>query len=132
MISGKICHHNGFNMADLQLSRLLRITVNDPNISETQFYVWKALKIETGFQGRHCVKSVQIRRFFWSVFSCIRTRRNSVFGHYSRSAYYKKAVLNYFAILQENTCTDVSFLLKTKLQNFTKSFRAIFLQGTSR
>ena len=30
---------------------------------------------------RQCVKSVQIRSFFWSVFSCIRTRKNSVFGH---------------------------------------------------
>ena len=40
----------------------------------------------------HCVKSVQIRSFSWSVFSCIRpeyrkiqTRKNSVFGHFSRS-----------------------------------------------
>ena len=50
----------------------------------------------------HCVKSVQIRSFFWSVFSriwteyevslriqseCgkIRTRKSSVFGHFSRS-----------------------------------------------
>ena len=50
----------------------------------------------------HCVKSVQIRSFLWSVFSrirteygeilriqseCgkIRTRKNSVFGHFSRS-----------------------------------------------
>ena len=50
----------------------------------------------------HCVKSVQIRSFFWSLFSCIhteygnlrsiqseyrelRTRKNSVFGHFSRS-----------------------------------------------
>ena len=40
----------------------------------------------------HCVKSVQIRSFFWSVFSCIRTeygkirtRKNSVFGHFLRS-----------------------------------------------
>ena len=37
-----------------------------------------------------CVKSVQIRNYFWSVFSCIRTeygdlRSNSVFGHSSRS-----------------------------------------------
>ena len=38
--------------------------------------------------GKHCVKSVQIRIHFWSVFSCfrteyskIRTRSNSVFGH---------------------------------------------------
>ena len=28
---------------------------------------------ETFFSLRHCVKSVQIRSFFWSVFSCIRT-----------------------------------------------------------
>ena len=40
----------------------------------------------------HCVKSVQIRSYFWSVFSCIqpeyrkiRSRNNSVFGHFSRS-----------------------------------------------
>ena len=40
----------------------------------------------------HCAKSVQIRSYFWSVFSCIRieyrkirTRNNSVFGHFSRS-----------------------------------------------
>ena len=38
------------------------------------------------------MKSVQIRSFFWSVFSCIQskqrkigTRKNSVFGHFSRS-----------------------------------------------
>ena len=34
----------------------------------------------------HCVKSVQIRSFFLSVFSCIRTRKNTVFGHFSRNA----------------------------------------------
>ena len=38
------------------------------------------------------MKSVQIRSYFWSVFSCIqteyrkiRTRNNSVFGHFSRT-----------------------------------------------
>ena len=43
--------------------------------------------------NEHCVKSVHIQSFFWSVFSCIRaeyrkirTRKNSVFGHFSRSA----------------------------------------------
>ena len=42
----------------------------------------------------HCVKSVQIRSYFWSVFSCIRakyrkkrTRNNSVYGHFSRSGW---------------------------------------------
>ena len=55
----------------------------------------------------HCVKSGQIRSFFWSVFSRIRTeygetvslrihsecgktrtRKNAVFGHFSRSKYF--------------------------------------------
>ena len=33
----------------------------------------------------HSVKSAQIRSYFWPVFSCNRTRNNSVFGHFSRS-----------------------------------------------
>ena len=54
-------------------------------------------------KDRHCVKCVQIRSFFWFVFSGIwtengvslriqsefgkiRTRKNSAFGHFSRSA----------------------------------------------
>ena len=43
----------------------------------------------------HCVKSVQIRSYFWSLTSCIlteylkiRTRNNSVFGHFSHSAMF--------------------------------------------
>ena len=36
----------------------------------------------------HCVKSVQIRSFFLSVFSCIQTRKNPVFGHFSRSVFF--------------------------------------------
>ena len=31
------------------------------------------------------VKSIQIRNFFWSVFSCFQTRNNSIFRHFSRS-----------------------------------------------
>ena len=44
-----------------------------------------------------CVKSVQIRRYFWFVFSCIRTEyrkiqtiNNSVFEHFSRSKWLKR------------------------------------------
>ena len=33
-------------------------------------------------------ESVQTRSFFWSVSSCIRTRKNSVFGHFSRSVMF--------------------------------------------
>ena len=47
--------------------------------------------VETNY--RNCLKSVQIQNFFWSVFSRIlteygkiRTRKNSVFGHFPHSA----------------------------------------------
>ena len=33
----------------------------------------------------HCVKNVQIRSFTWSEYGKIRTRRNSLFRHFSRS-----------------------------------------------
>ena len=34
---------------------------------------------------KHCVKSFQIRSFLWSKYRQIRTRKKSVFGHFSRS-----------------------------------------------
>ena len=36
-------------------------------------------------------ESVQIRSYFWSVFSCIRTRHNFVFEQFSRSVFLKKS-----------------------------------------
>ena len=60
------------------------------NSSETS--AWYFNNLNDKFFHLHCVKSVQIRAYFWSVFSCIRTeyrkiltRNNSVFGHFSRS-----------------------------------------------
>ena len=47
----------------------------------------------------HCVKSVLIRSFFWSVFSCIRTSKNSEFGHFSHSVIY---VITYSPITHFN------------------------------
>ena len=44
------------------------------------------LKKDNSFKIHHRVKSVQIRSYFWSVLSCIRTRNNSVFAHFSCSA----------------------------------------------
>ena len=38
----------------------------------------------------HCVECVQIRSYFWSVFSCIRIRNNTVLGHFSSSATIRK------------------------------------------
>ena len=52
------------------------------SVSSSEIFIWRV----------HCVKIVQIRSYFWSVFSCIqseyrkiRTRNNSVFGHFSLS-----------------------------------------------
>ena len=39
-----------------------------------------------GANIHHCVKSVQIRSFFWSEYRKTRTRKYSVFGHSLRSA----------------------------------------------
>ena len=56
---------------------------------------WKFIR-----QVYHCVKSDQIRSFFWSEYMKIRTRKNSVFGHFSRSVFvrvfrnFKKSWLN--------------------------------------
>ena len=48
--------------------------------------------LKIAFINNHCVKSVQIQSFFWTVFSRIqyeqektRTRKKSVFGHFLRS-----------------------------------------------
>ena len=36
----------------------------------------------------HCVKRVQIRSYFWSVFSCIRTRNNSIWTHFTQCIFH--------------------------------------------
>ena len=54
--------------------------------------VHRKLRIMLQVLRKHYMKSFQIRSSFWSVFSCIwteyrkiRTRKNPVFGHFSRS-----------------------------------------------
>ena len=61
----------------------------------------------------HSVKSVQIRSFFWSVFSRIRTetekigtRKNSIFGHFSRSV--SNRAINEHHGYNENSVESVS------------------------
>ena len=64
------------------------------NIAITLFEkAWTWMQKSATFLLQHCVKSIQIRRIFWSVFSRIwteyekiRTRKNSVSGYFSRSA----------------------------------------------
>ena len=67
-----------FSLNTFRCSKYLTLQWKDP----TQFFTIKI----------HCEKSVQVQSFFWSVFSCIqfanskiRTRKNSVLRHFSRS-----------------------------------------------
>ena len=73
----------------------------------THVFSGKAISRALRFLIDHCLKSVQIQRFFWSVFSYIRTefedlrsylriqceywkirtRKNSLFGYFSRSGW---------------------------------------------
>ena len=46
----------------------------------------------------HCVKSVQIRSYFWSIFSCIQ------FGHFSRSVWFIWRKLNTQINCNSNKC----------------------------
>ena len=52
-----------------------------------------------------CVKSVQIQSYFCSVFSCIWTRNNSAFGHFSRSGSFSKILLKWINLHTDSTRT---------------------------
>ena len=75
---------------------------------------------------RHCVKSVQIRSYFWSVFSCIqsehrkiRTRNNSVFGHFSRTE--KRTGDNNFKTTIRQSLTFIFILSKNRTTKLEKT-----------
>ena len=50
------------------------------------FLLWKFCDNTQFPQKLHCVKSVQIKSYFKSVFSCIRTRNKYAFSYFSCSA----------------------------------------------
>ena len=52
----------------------------------------------------HCVKSAQIRDFFLALFSCIRTRKNSLFGHFSCSEYLNEVIKGCCFLIQVLQC----------------------------
>ena len=77
----------------------------------------------------HCVKSVQMRSFFWSAFSCIwteyrkiRTIKNSVFGHFSQ-VFWKdaKTIVKLFIFLKfRNSC-----IIGTHLKGYFREWREV-------
>ena len=71
--------------------------------------------------GSSCVKSVQIRSYFWSVFFCIRTWNNSVFWHFSRSssnkqnnAYHPNTPLDYYRVIYYEALDSLITSLKER------------------
>ena len=82
------------------------------------FFTCTQQRFGTVFRHQHWVKSVQIRSYFWGVFSCIwtkcrkiRTRKNSLFGHISRNAdwpyhsvihYLRRADVDIFLVSLKN------------------------------
>ena len=79
-------------------------------ITHSTFY-WTLTLSACYFLLNHCFKSVKIRFFFWSVLSRIRTRKDSVFGHFSRSECYRS---NQGEVEEEAFLIKASFLMALK------------------
>ena len=77
---------------------------NEGNFKAIVLWRWLQRTLEVKIRNmRHCVKSVQIRSFFWSVFSCIRTeyrkiqtRKNPVFAHFRAVSFTKWSKISTF------------------------------------
>ena len=99
------CSRQTNNMINKIHKKALRIVLND-HISDFEIMLRNIGKTSKYSDYCHCMKSVQIRNYFWSVFSCIRTeygdlvnlriqsecrkiqtRNNSIFGYFSRSVW---------------------------------------------
>ena len=73
---------------------ILTIPLTLPFSISQQFFTSLFLRttIPAIYTKNHCVKSVQIRRYFWSEYRKIRTINNSVFGNFSGSVLYKTSL----------------------------------------
>ena len=81
----------------------------------------------------HCVKSVQIQSYFWSLFCCIRTeyrkirtRNKPVFGHFSQcdglSRYYSSN--NLLTKCYKLSCQLLEFILERSIKTDTSTRRS--------
>ena len=86
-------HFRSFNCSKFKMAfekRFIKMFLTVPNFYYiAKFAFWQPLVVT---ENTHCVKSVQIWSYFWSVFShiqseCgkIRTRNYSLFGPFSRN-----------------------------------------------
>ena len=92
------------------MSKLTSNNINDffpfpvSKLSVNNVWLFKRFRIKTFLS--HCVKSVQIQSFFWSIFSRIRTtygensvknlrtRKKPAFGHFSRSVSFNAFLIS--------------------------------------
>ena len=78
----------------------------------------KKLNVYKRLRARsHCVKSVQIQSFSWSESGKIRTRKNSVFGHFSRPVprgYMNSDKIQVKSSISQKSIVENWFKTKTK------------------
>ena len=74
----------------------------------------------------HCMKRVQIRSFSGSVFFCIHTRKNSVFGHFWSSAESQKIIPHYAVRQQKGARKQISATFQT-VEFLLTSYRILSL-----
>ena len=75
------------------------------------------------------MKSVQTKNFFWSQFFCIRTRKNPVFGHFSRSVRDRILHRNLFVLSEKRNKTltlSIIYVIEEKYTSF-KIYSRFFL-----
>ena len=82
---------------------------------------------EITFLHNHSVKSVQARSFFLAVFSCIWTRKNSVYGHFSRSEWIFVPPKNQKQEMQSK-CENVSVTPFLESKNALKCYETSKLE----
>ena len=101
----------------------------------TSYPKWKRTLLDTTRYHYHYVKSVQIRSYFWSVFSSvfsciqfeyrkIRTRNNSLFRPFSRSGISKIISENCRTLNQIKSCNNL--ILKSNFFDSTPRLRFNF------
>ena len=92
---------------DLHFTSLIMIRISENGLTLDQNSIkktnqnWKLSKFDfwpkLNMRNSHCVKSVQIRSFFWSEYRKIRIRKNFIFGHFLRNEWWQ-------TIAESKTC----------------------------
>ena len=76
---------NGDKVWLVDQKQLLKGVTEKASLKISKFLVKKCI-----FNKDHCVKSIQIRSFFWSVFSCIRTEYGDLRSKFPYSAWMQE------------------------------------------